>query len=940
MLPPTGEVTMSRSHRTPLLCLGLGTALVALGACASPFPNFGGLVADGRTLHVESSLQVVQVSNGLRVVLAPDRRTNLVSVDVRYNVGAAQDPAGKEGLAHLIEHLTFLGPGTGDGATVFDKLSSLSLWFNAYTNHDVTHYSSVGLAARIDALLELEARRMELDCSRIPAALFARERDVVVAEDAQRSNGWTLLGRQLNRAVWGADHPYARPVSSQDIARVTQEQACAFHSAFYAPDRAVLVVAGNFDAASLSQRIGRRFGPIVRSATGTVPPVLVPELEGDSRHKGDVEHPTAMIFLPAPPVGGSDQAAHEVVLDALAGELAELDDVEPWVVSADVSYGGAGRQRVTQIAVEVTDEARLDDAVEAVLTRGRGLFEDGDRDGHYDDTDDADDLAMRRLISSYRGRRQTRTVVDADRFAGRGIELADYMTYSRELRFAIGELEATDALTGAGLARYARDLFDRERAHVALVVPSGGGKAVARSVVAGGARTYDLQPWRSPVDPAEASRPLALPGDEPAVALDDFTLGNGLRVLLHADPSSPIVDARLVLPVGTLDEPDPRRGVAEVAAYMLDHDYNREFPLEIANKLNWALGLGTQLRRAASADTTVLASRGLAVYADWHVWRLAWLVDQGTYSAASLGALRRDLREASEREASPSGRAFVTRLYGRQHPNAREPVASAAMAALRVADLASWRARHFVPEGATLVVSGGFDAAAMRREVTALFGGWARRAPSPRTPVAAGAPTPGWLGTRVPTASQVDLYVSFAAQSEPERDRAARMVLAELVEERLRMVRERLGASYGVQVTYGGVGPGALHVSAGLEPDRAIEASQAVLAEFATIRDRPDAVAADLVRVRRRLVGQWLESTTDAAALADSLEYAVRRGGDPHDAHDLAARLAAVTLDDLAAVARADLDPARRVASVDGQAAPVKATLDALGATDVAWFDE
>ena len=75
-------------------------------------------------------------------------------------------------------------------------------------------------------------------------------------------------------------------------------------------------------------------------------------------------------------------------------------------------------------------------------------------------------------------------------------------------------------------------------------------------------------------------------------------------------------------------------------------------------------------------------------------------------------------------------------------------------------ELGGWRHDHYVPEGATLVVSGGFDPQAMRREIGALFGGWKKRAPGERAPIPSPAPAPGpsWIGTRMEDAGQVTLY--------------------------------------------------------------------------------------------------------------------------------------------------------------------------------------
>lgn len=922
--------------------LAFALALVGLG-CSTPLPRFGSLEPSMRQLAVENTLHLFQLSNGMMVALAPDDRTNLVSVDVRYLVGSAQDPVGKAGLAHLVEHLTFQTGSGGDGATIYDRLSSLTLTFNAYTNHDVTHYTSTALAERVDALLELEAERLETPCDRLDGALVARERDVVLAEEAERRTPLTDVSEEIGREVWGELHPYARPVGSREVAKATKADACGFFEANYLPSRAVLVVTGKFNPATLQPRIGRRFGPIARAGATRSEPVAPASLSPDpSEHRAPIDHPVVQIYLPAP-AWGDDEEVHDLVLAALAGELADLDREQDWVVDASVGYVGDGRQRVTAISVAVTDAARLDDAVAAVFARARDLFQDADHDGHAGDNDDADDAAVLRWIGALRGRLQTATVTRLDAIAGRGEWLADYLTYTTHHEFAIRRMRMVDAITPQALVDYVATLFDRKHAHIARILPSGEAKAAATTITSTGGRTYDLVPWRFAVDPAEAGRPLALPAARTPIAVDDYGFANGLRVLLFLDPSSPIIDARLVYPVGSIDDAPGQPGVATFAASLLDHDLSHPYPAATSERLNWAFGIGTQVDEHVDDSATVFTTGGLAAFGDWHVWRLSWLLDQGVYPAKDVAVAHQNLREHGDDEVSPSAVVFRERLFGRGHPYAAPPPTVAQLAAITGGQLAAWRRSHFVPTGATLIVTGGFDRAAMHKEIAELFGPWPRHAPSQRPPVPPPHPAPGptWMGVRIPSAGQVKLYVSIAARSAPASDRAARLVLAEMVSDRLRIVREGLGASYSVSTSYdGGAAGTTLDITTALDPLRAPEAAAAVMKELAALHDDAAAQTEAFARARRRVLAQLLATSRDATTVADQLEWTVRNRLAIDQLATLPSTVAHLTPAQVAAVAAADLDPARMAVSVDGPAAPVKATLAALGARHPTWFDE
>ena len=937
------------SRRLRSLPITAAAAAVALAACGpTALPNFGALEPDARTLNVKNNVRMLELSNGMQVALLPDDRTNLVSVDVRYRVGANQDPAGRAGLAHLVEHLLFQAPGDGQGTPLYDKLVGLALEFNAYTSHDITHYTSTALANRVDALLELEARRLETPCAAIPEAAFVRERDVVLEEDAQRATTWGRLLGEIDRAVWGSSHPYGRPVGTREVAQATKAEACAFIDRYYTPKRAILVIAGNIDPDAIQPRIGRRFGPITRTSDAPkfLDPIAPARLAGTrSKHSGDVEHPTAVIVLPAPPWGSPDEAVHDATLAAARGELVALDDRTDWILDVGVGYGGDSYQRTTLIVVEVKDAARLDDAVGAALRAAQGVLADEDHDGNADDDDDPDDRAVAHQLAALRGRMQTQTITANDRFAGKGDAIADYLTFTDQFDFAFARMRATDALTGNQIVAYARALFDPEHLHVAQVVPTGaaGSGASGARTVAASTHGYDLPAWRTAVDPTAADRPEPLPPAEPAPAIDDFRLVNGLRVLLYAERHSAAFEARLVFPRGTVDEPAGQRGVAAMAAALLDHDYERMYPARITDTINWALRLGTQLAADADEEVTVFTSRGLAMFSDWHLWRLAWLIDQGVYSGDALAALRRDLRESDDRKVSPSGLAFQQRLFGADHPYAQARPGRDAFAAIRRGQLEAWRRNQLSLDGATLIVSGGFMKTAMHQHVVDLFGAiGARPVPArtalPRPRPAAG---PSWIGTREPDAAQVSLYVSFTAGSDRDRDHAARRVLAAMIDDRLRVVREGMGASYGARSGYDERAAGSsLDVYAALDPVRAPKAATAVLAALTALRTDPRGAAADFVRARRRLVSNALASSIDIEAVAEGLDQAVRHGGDLHRLATVASDLANVTLDQVAAVAQADLDPARMVVSVDGAPTSITETLTALGATDVAWFDE
>jgi predicted Zn-dependent peptidase len=548
--------------------------------------------------------------------------------------------------------------------------------------------------------------------------------------------------------VWGADHPYARGVGSREVAAATQAEACAFVDRYYVPTRAILVVSGNLDPAVMQPRIGRRFGPIARvsDAPGpSLPPAL--RLRGTkSEHYADVERPTALIYLDAPSWGSDDQPLHDAMISAVGSALLDLDRREAWVVDTAIGYVGAGHRRATLVMVEVSDPARLADVTRAVLAAGTGILVDDDDDGDADDDNDPDDQDIVHQLASLRGRLQTSTITAADRPIGRGALLADYLTFTSHRDFALHDMRGNDAITGNRLRAYAAERFRAERVHVATVIPSGRG-GTGRAAVALAGPTYDLSPAQLPVDPAAAATPLKLPPIEVPVTIERLRLDNGLRILLYAAPGSPTFEARMVFPAGRVDERRGERGVAALATDLLWHDFDRQYPARTVALVNWALRLGTAVDTSVGEEFTIFGVRGLAMFGDWHLWRLAWLLHQGVYREGDLATARQDLREAGDRETSPSGVAFRERLWGRRHPYALPPPSAEDLAELTRGQLAAWRDARFGVDGATLIVAGGFDPAAMRRHLGELFSPLPRGRAAARAALPDPVPTPGpsWI---------------------------------------------------------------------------------------------------------------------------------------------------------------------------------------------------
>ena len=231
--------------------------------------------------------QTFTLDNGMAVVVLPNHRAPVVLHMVWYKVGSVDEPKGKSGMAHLLEHLMFKGTAAHPDGEFSRILAQHGGQENAFTTYDYTGYYQTVAADRLAMVMELEADRMThlvLD----PADV-ATERDVVLEERNQRieNNPSARLRVEADQKLFPKDHPYGRPIIGwrDELASVTREDALAFYKDHYAPDNAVLVVAGDVDVAEVKRLAELHYGPIPPRAPAPAP---APSLISDAPIEGGV----------------------------------------------------------------------------------------------------------------------------------------------------------------------------------------------------------------------------------------------------------------------------------------------------------------------------------------------------------------------------------------------------------------------------------------------------------------------------------------------------------------------------------------------------------------------------------------------------------------------------------------------------------------------------
>ncbi len=327
------------------------------------------------------------LKNGLQVVVIADHRTPVITQMIWYKVGSADETPGKSGLAHFLEHLMFKGTQKHPAGEFSQTVLRIGGNENAFTSVDYTGYFQRVPRDQLAKMMEFEADRMTglilKDENVLP------ERDVVLEEFNMRvaNNPEARLNEQIMAALY-LNHPYGRPVIGwhQEIEKLDREDALAFYRRFYAPNNAILVIAGDVEAGDVRTLAERSFGQIQPQPAIPARRVRPQEPEpaaartvtlSDPR----VEQPMLKRYYLAPSAATA-AAGESPALDVLAQLMGSGSNSylyralvvdRPLAVSANAAYQGTALDP-TQFSISASPRSgvefsEIEQAIDAVITR-------------------------------------------------------------------------------------------------------------------------------------------------------------------------------------------------------------------------------------------------------------------------------------------------------------------------------------------------------------------------------------------------------------------------------------------------------------------------------------------------------------------------------------------------------------------------------------------
>ena len=266
----------------------------ALSVCAAALLVFN--VAPGRAAS-GPEISHFKLANGMEVVVIPDRRSPVVTHMVWYRVGSADEPPGKSGIAHFLEHLMFKGTEKNPAGGFSKVLATIGGQENAFTSSDYTGYFQRVTRDRLKMVMEFEADRMT--GLKLTDAAVLPERNVVLEEQNSRvaNSPSAKLGEEVQAALF-LNHPYGRPVIGwrHEIEKLDRKDALDFYNRWYTPNNAILVVAGDVNADEVKTLAEETYGKIAPRAE--IGPRLRPQ-EPEQRSVRSVTFADARVTQPS-----------------------------------------------------------------------------------------------------------------------------------------------------------------------------------------------------------------------------------------------------------------------------------------------------------------------------------------------------------------------------------------------------------------------------------------------------------------------------------------------------------------------------------------------------------------------------------------------------------------------------------------------------------------
>ncbi|MEM7689352.1 MAG: pitrilysin family protein [Pseudomonadota bacterium] len=903
------------------LTLGAGTAAMADGHLESTSAETPTLSAP----KIEYTRWVLD--NGLEVIALPDNSTANVTTSLWYKVGSKHDPEGRAGFSHLFEHILSRKTVNMPYNMVNKLTEDVGGQRNASNWIDRTNYYETVPAQYLETMLWTHRERMAFPV--VDDEVFEKERSIVKEELRQRVLA-PPYGR-FQRFVIPENAfdvlPMRRPGigSIEELDDASLEDARAFHQAYYGPDTATLIVAGNFEIAQLRELVDQYFADIPRRENPVSLEITAEEPQRTQPRSVSAAAPNVPLpvigdIWKAPSVMHPDAAAIEVLSVILSGgENSRLNNA---LVRSGKAVNAAHFESMTMDGGYIASYAVLSPSAKPEDARA---ILDAELEKVRSEPVTMDELteAKNEIFSSALSSRQT--------VRGRAFELGEALVATGNPDAADLRLERIAAVTPQDLQRVAQTWLDPD-AKVSMSYSRGEDEP------ADYANPYP-RPTYGTVAPATGSPRKVLPegermappppGETPPVVRAEFVetkLSNGIPLVSTQTSNVPIATITLVMPGGDATDPLDKAGLATMAADLADNGTPTRSATQIASTLE---ALGASVGLSSGRDGLYASVTAPAVNLEAAGKVLVDIIQNANYPYEEVERERKrtlDGFSATMKDPGALASMVATRVMYGDAPYGRVGNMTS-MAAITREDLIAHRETWWTPARAKLVISGGIAADEAARLGEVLFGDWTSDAPAPELvmdPAGEVAP-PRTVVIDMPDAGQAAVVAGVRATARSDGDFyplwLANTVLGSGSNGRLfEEVRTKRGLSYGAYSSLGqSLDAALLTARAQTKNETADEVAAVFFEQFKQLGAEP--LDEDSLQKRRLyLSGALARSLETSGGFNGQVANLMLRGIEPREAFAIAERLSMVSPAEAAAMARKYLDAERASLVIVGDA--------------------
>ncbi|MBA4183576.1 MAG: insulinase family protein [Acidobacteria bacterium] len=881
--------------------------------------------------------QEFTLPNGLRVIMHVDKSTPIVAVNVWYHVGSKNEVAGRTGFAHLFEHMMFQGSKNYD-ADYFTPLQEAGANLNGSTNPDRTNYWEVVPSNFLETALFLEADRMGGLLEAMTQEKLDNQRDVVKNERRQNYDNqpYGTAAEKIAALMFPKTHPYSWTTigSLDDLTAASIDDVKAFFREYYVPNNASLVIAGDFDPKEAQKLVEKHFGSVAKGATIKRPNPPMPKLDKEIRvqYEDNVQLPRLFMGWHTVPRFDKDEAALSIlggILSAGRGSRLQSNLVYGKQIAQDASAFNSAQEIAGRFQIAST--ARPGKTLEEIEKEINAEIE---RIKQEPPTVDEINRSLNQIESSF-----IYSMQSVGGFGGKSDQLNSYATFTGKPDYFLTDLERYRKVTPADVQRVANAYLIDKRL-VMSFVPRPKDKEMPKMNAAANQQTSVSKKEKAKIDSSKLPKPTANPNFT-FPTIEKTKLSNGLEVWLVKQAELPLVTMNMVFKTGTTADPQNLSGLGNTTSTLLDDGTKTRSAVDIANEVQ---SIGAQLSTGADDDSSGVRMLTLTKHLDKALDIYADVIQNAEFPEKEVETYRSralvSLKQRRDNANIVANLVYNRVLYGDAHPYGAI-LTETSVNAIKRDDLKKYYSTYYRPNNAVLIVVGDADLKTLTPKLEAKFKDW--KAGEITAMTLPNAPVRDKAAIYVvdkPGAAQSVISIGQVGVSRDNPDyfplQVMNTILGSGFTSRINMnLREDKGYSYGARSGFSyrrGAGP--FTASAGVQTAVTKESVIEFLKEIRGIRGEIPVTAAELEYNKQSLIRRLPAGFETVDQIASQLANSVIYNLPDNYFTDYAARVNAVTLEDVNRVANKYLTPDKLAIVVVGDRKTIESGLKAIEGLD------